>query len=55
VIVGEKDNTTPIWASEMLHEWLPDSKLIIVKDAAHLVILDHSEEFNKHVREFLEE
>ncbi|MFW9849371.1 MAG: alpha/beta fold hydrolase [Candidatus Thorarchaeota archaeon] len=55
LIVGEKDIATPVWASEMLHEWLPNSTLVIVKDAAHLVLIDHSEEFNQNVRNFLSE
>lgn len=55
LIVGEKDITTPVWASEMLHEWLPQSALIILKDAGHLVILDHAEEFNANVIEFLKQ
>ncbi len=55
LIVGEKDITTPIWASEMLHEWLPDSEMVIVKEAGHLVIIDHADEFNEHVRRFLSE
>lgn len=53
LIVGEKDITTPVWASEMLHEWLPNSEIKIIKDASHLVIIDHSEEFNQLVEEFL--
>lgn len=54
LIVGEKDITTPVWASEMLHEWLPQSEIIIVPSAAHLVLLDHANEFNNHVKDFLE-
>lgn len=54
LIVGEKDITTPVWASEMLHEWLPKSEIIIVPGAAHLVLLDHADEFNNHVKKFLE-
>jgi 3-oxoadipate enol-lactonase len=53
LIVGEKDITTPVWASEMLHEWLPNSTLVKIKEAAHLVILDHAEEFNRTSAEFL--
>lgn len=53
LIVGQKDITTPVWASEMLHEWLPDSRIVIIEDAAHLVILDHSDAFNRYVSEFL--
>ncbi len=54
VIVGEKDITTPVWASEMLHEWLPNSTLKIVKNAGHLIILDHADEFNAEVHAFIQ-
>jgi len=53
ILVGRKDITTPVWASEMIHEWLPQSELIIIPDAGHLIILDHSNEFNDIVRFFL--
>ncbi len=53
LVVGAKDITTPVWASEMLHEWLPHSDIEIIEEAAHLVIIDHSEEFNRLVAEFL--
>lgn len=52
MIVGEKDITTPIWASEMLHEWIPNSNIVIIPNAGHLVILDHPEEFNNLVASF---
>jgi 3-oxoadipate enol-lactonase len=55
VLVGKKDITTPVWASEMIHEWLPQSKLIVIPDAGHLTILDHHKEFNNLVLEFREE
>ena len=53
LIVGEKDITTPVWASEMLHEWLPQSEIIIVSDSSHLVLIDHANEFNNYVKDFL--
>jgi len=52
VLVGKKDITTPVWASEMIHEWLPQSELIIIPDAGHLTIFDHKEEFNNLVLSF---
>ena len=52
VLVGKKDITTPVWASEMIHEWLPLSKLVILPDAGHLTILDHPVEFNNQVITF---
>jgi 3-oxoadipate enol-lactonase len=54
LIVGENDITTPVWASEMLDEWLPESEIEVVDKAGHLVIIDHHEEFNDLVEEFLE-
>jgi 3-oxoadipate enol-lactonase len=53
LLVGEKDITTPVWASEMLHEWLPDSTIKTLKGAGHLLIYDHPAEFNSLVLEFL--
>ena len=53
ILVGKKDITTPVWASEMIHEWLPQSELIVIPDAGHLIILDHSIEFNEIVGSFL--
>ncbi len=47
VLVGKKDITCPVWASEMIHEWLPQSELVIIPDAGHLTILDHPNEFNE--------
>lgn len=55
LLVGEKDTTTPIWASEMLHEWLPNSELTVIKEAGHLVIIDHPDEFNDYVQSFFSE
>lgn len=52
VLVGKKDITTPVWASEMIHEWLPQSELVIIPDAGHLTIFDHSKEFNDLVLNF---
>lgn len=52
ILVGKKDITTPVWASEMIHEWLPQSELIILPDAGHLIILDHPNEFNNLVLSF---
>jgi 3-oxoadipate enol-lactonase len=52
ILVGKKDITTPVWASEMIHEWLPQSDLIILPDAGHLIILDHPHEFNNQTISF---
>jgi len=54
VLVGKKDITTPVWASEMIHEWLPQSELVIMPDSGHLTIFDHPKEFNDLVLSFWE-
>ncbi|MFX1322644.1 MAG: alpha/beta fold hydrolase [Promethearchaeota archaeon] len=54
VLVGKKDITTPVWASEMIHEWLPQSELVIMPEAGHLTIFDHPKEFNELVLSFWE-
>ncbi|MFX1253912.1 MAG: alpha/beta fold hydrolase [Promethearchaeota archaeon] len=55
LLVGQNDVATPVWASEMLHEWLPQSELIVIPGAGHLIIFEPAEVFNKHVKEFLNE
>jgi pimeloyl-ACP methyl ester carboxylesterase len=52
ILVGKKDITTPVWASEMIHEWLPNSELVVIPEAGHLTILDHPKEFNELVLDF---
>ena len=52
LLVGEKDITTPVWASKMLDEWIPNSELVIIPGAGHLTILDHHKEFNNLVLDF---
>lgn len=54
VLVGKKDITTPVWASEMIHEWLPQSELVIMPEAGHLTTLSHYAEFNDLVLSFWE-
>jgi pimeloyl-ACP methyl ester carboxylesterase len=53
LIVGEKDITTPVWASEMLHEWLPHSEIEVIPEAGHLVIIDHADIFNEMVSNYM--
>jgi 3-oxoadipate enol-lactonase len=54
LVVGEKDITTPVWASYMLHEWLPNSKIIIIPNSGHLTINDHPKRINELVKSFWE-
>jgi 3-oxoadipate enol-lactonase len=53
VIVGSKDEFTPVAKAEELKANLKDCKLVIIEDAGHMPNLEHPEEFNKAVLEFL--
>ncbi|MGW4030181.1 alpha/beta fold hydrolase [Streptomyces sp. NPDC004838] len=43
VLAGDKDLVTPSSHSEAIADLLPDSELVIVPDAGHLVMLEHPE------------
>ncbi|MFE7774248.1 alpha/beta fold hydrolase [Streptomyces sp. NPDC057445] len=43
VLAGDKDLVTPSTHSEAIADLLPDSELVIVPDAGHLVMLEHPE------------
>lgn len=52
LLVGEKDIRTPVQASKMLDNLLPQSELAVIQEAGHFTILDHPEEFNDLVLSF---
>ena len=51
--VGEHDADMAKKASELWHEHEPESKLVVFKDAGHIVNLDIPDEFNKTLDEFI--
>jgi pimeloyl-ACP methyl ester carboxylesterase len=53
VIVGDKDLPTVLEAADLLTESIPDARKAIIHDAAHLPNLEHPEEFNRIVLDFL--
>jgi pimeloyl-[acyl-carrier protein] methyl ester esterase len=55
VIAGVRDTLTPLPASQYLAAKLPAARLAAISGAAHAPFLSHSEEFVKHVAEFLHE
>jgi 3-oxoadipate enol-lactonase len=55
IIVGEKDDTTPLWHADQLHNWTPGSRLVVMKGASHMTPVDNPQEFNKLVLDFLAE
>jgi 3-oxoadipate enol-lactonase len=55
ILVGEQDKITPPELSEKMHALIPNSKLQILPNAAHLSNLEEPEEFNSNLLSFLRE
>ena len=55
IVVGEKDRLTPVKYAEFFHKHIPNSKLVVIEGASHMVMLEKPEEFNRVLEEFLEE
>jgi len=53
IVVGDKDVPTIDDAAELLMKSLPRAREVVIHDAAHLPNLEHPDEFNKLVLEFL--
>jgi len=53
VMVGRKDEFTPVAKAEELKENLQNCKLVIIEEAGHLPGLEQYEAFNKSVLDFL--
>lgn len=56
VIAGEKDILKPAYPySKMIHDNLPHSEMVIIRDSGHAVTFEQPDEFNSVVLEFLRE
>lgn len=53
VVVGDKDVPTVVEAADLLTDSIPNARKAIIHDAAHLPNLEHPEQFNRLVLEFL--
>ena len=53
VVVGDKDGPTVLEAADLLMNSIPDVRKAVIHDAAHLPNLEHPEEFNRIVFDFL--
>lgn len=53
VIVGRQDEFTPVEKAEELQENLQNSKMVVIEDAGHMPNLEHPDEFNAVVLDFL--
>jgi 3-oxoadipate enol-lactonase len=54
VIVGRQDEFTPVAKAEEMKQNLQGCKLAVIEDAGHMPNLEHPEEFNKVVLDFLD-
>jgi pimeloyl-ACP methyl ester carboxylesterase len=52
IIAGEEDKMTPATWSTYLKENIPKAKLVVMRDASHLPMLERPNEFNRHLIEF---
>jgi 3-oxoadipate enol-lactonase len=53
IMVGEDDPGTPVSASEVMHERITGSKLVVLPSARHLSNVEQTEAFNAALLEFL--
>ncbi len=54
VVAGSEDILAPPRHSIELKKKLPNSKLVIMKECGHFMMLEQPEIFNKHLKEFLD-
>ena len=55
IVVGEDDRSRPYGEALQLHRAIEGSRLVVIPRAGHSSPLENPEEFNRHLREFLEE
>ena len=53
ILCADKDKTLPQSMSEKIHELLPNSKLIVIENAAHQSVLEYPKIVNQSIIEFL--
>ncbi|MDQ0269837.1 alpha/beta fold hydrolase [Cytobacillus purgationiresistens] len=53
VICGELDKATPVSESEIFHDLIPNSRLVIIPNTGHLCYQEDSEGFNSEIIGFL--
>lgn len=53
IIVGRQDEFTPVAKAEEMQQKLQNSQLVVIEDAGHMPNLEHPDEFNSIVLNFL--
>lgn len=54
IICGKADSLTPVAQSEFMHQQIGGSSLRIIENAGHVSNLEQPDEFNRHLKGFLE-
>jgi pimeloyl-ACP methyl ester carboxylesterase len=55
VLMGAEDRLCPRDRHELMHELMPQSRLVIIEGAGHLPTLEHPDETTAALRRWLEE
>jgi len=53
IMVGREDFGTPVEVSQIMHDLIPESKMVIIPDAAHISNIAQPEVFNQELLSFL--
>jgi pimeloyl-ACP methyl ester carboxylesterase len=53
IIVGGEDPIRPVADAKFMHERIPNSRLEIIEDAAHMTNMEQPEEFNRVMLDFV--
>lgn len=53
ILCGSEDRLTPVKYSRFLHERLPDSRLVVIEGAGHLVMVERPRETNEAIGAWL--
>ena len=54
IVVGIHDQFTPVEDAQLMHAEIPNSNLVIIKDAAHVTNIEQPEVFNDALGQFLQ-
>jgi len=54
VISGDRDPILPVAHSQEIVRHLPDAELVVVPDSGHVVLLEHADQVNAALQEFLD-
>jgi pimeloyl-ACP methyl ester carboxylesterase len=55
IVCGEDDALTPVLYSKFLHSRIKGSKLEVLSNAGHMVMMESPQAFNEKIREFIKE